>query len=95
MIKVGHAELSKPKTVINASDGVGNWTIGEHGSLQVVFRKLLFNGARQNFADLHVTGTVLANGVNLQAQWQIEVVDLTGVVIVDLGAATSQGVRIS
>ena len=81
--------------VINASDGVGNWVVAEHGAVQVVFRKMLFNESRQNFGDLHVTGTVQINAASLQAQWHIEVVSTVGVVIADLGPATSQGARLS
>jgi len=81
--------------VLNASDGVGNWAVAEHGDFRVVFRKMLFNGSRENFGDLHVTGTVQIDGANLQAQWHIEVVDPAGVVIADLGPATSQGARLN
>lgn len=81
--------------VLNASDGAGNWAVTEHGGIQVVFRKMLFNGSRENFGDLHVTGTAQTDGTNLQAQWHIEVVSPTGVVIADLGPATSQGTRLA
>ncbi len=81
--------------VLNASDGVGNWAVAERGEFRVVFRKMLFNGSRENFGDLHVTGTVQIDGANLQGQWHIEVVNPAGVIIADLGPATSQGVRLN
>jgi len=80
---------------LNASDGVGNWAVAEHGAVQVVFRKMLFNGSRDNFGDLHVTGTAQISGANLQAEWHIAVVNPAGVVIADLGPATSQGTRLN
>jgi hypothetical protein len=81
--------------VLNASDGVGNWAVAPHGDVRVVFRKMLFNGSRENFGDLHVTGTVRTEGAGLQAEWHIEVVNPAGVVLVDLGPATSQGSRLT
>ena len=81
--------------VINASDGVGNWAVAEQRGFQVVFRKMLFNGSGVNFGDLLVTGVVQTDGANLRAQWHIEVLTPAGVVIVDLGPATSQGTRLS
>jgi hypothetical protein len=80
-------------TVVNAADGVGNWDVGK-GAIQVVFRKMMFNGSRQNFGDLHVTGTLRSNGTKLLAEWHIEVVDRFDKVLADLGHATSEGTRI-
>jgi hypothetical protein len=62
----------------------------------VHFRKLLFDSASMNFGDLHVTGTLTVGDGNLAADWHIEAVDAsTGVVLTDLGAATSTGTRLS
>lgn len=82
--------------VLNAADGVGNWTRVGNGVIQVVFRKLLFDGSRQNFGDLHVMGTLRSDGAKLLAEWHIEVVNLLGTVLADLDVprATSQGTRI-
>jgi len=80
--------------VVNGADGVGSWTRAGHRSIDVVFRKLLFNGSRVNFGDLHVTGTVTTNGDKLQANWHIMVVDPTDKVLLDFGQATSEGVRL-
>jgi hypothetical protein len=44
--------------VVNAADGVGNRARVGNGAVQVVFRKMLFDGSLQNFRDLHVTGTL-------------------------------------
>lgn len=81
--------------VVNASDGFGNWVRAKHGQVQAVFRKMLFNGSRQNFADLLVSGTLRTDEGKLYAEWQIQVVDLQGAVAVDFGPATSEGVRLS
>ena len=80
---------------LNASDGVGNWAVAEHGAIGVVFRKMLFNGSREYYGDLHVTGMVHIDGANLQAKWHIEVLNPAGVIISDLGPATSQGARLN
>ncbi|MEO6759894.1 MAG: hypothetical protein ABIO24_10615, partial [Saprospiraceae bacterium] len=61
--------------VLNASDGAGNWERSGH-DINVVFRKMLFDGSRQNFADLKVTGVVTVTGGVLKAEWQVNVVDL-------------------
>jgi hypothetical protein len=82
--------------VINASDGMGNWSRGSRGTYDIVFRKLLFNGQRQNFGDLKVTGSATVNGAILKVDWLIQVVDpTTGNVIAPLGPATSGGTRIA
>lgn len=81
--------------LINASDGVGTWKQTQHGNeVQAVFRKLLFDGSRQNFGDLLVNGTVRIVGNKLKADWSIQAVDLSDNVLVDFGPASSQGSRI-
>ena len=62
-----------PNDIVNASDGVGTWDRVHNGVAKVAFRKMLFNGARQNFGDLHVTGTVTSNGTHLHGDWYIEI----------------------
>ena len=81
--------------VVNAADGVGSWVRTRNGGIQVVFRKLLFDGSHQNFGDLHVTGTLQIHASSqLSADWHIQAVDLLDKVLVDLGPATSKGGRI-
>jgi len=80
-------------SVLNASDGAGNWERSGR-NMNVVFRKMLFDGSRLNFADLKVTGVVTVTGGVFQADWQINVVDLDDRVIVPFGPATSRGTRI-
>ena len=82
-------------SVLNASDGVGTWKRMRHGDgTDVTFRKLLFDGSRQNFGDLLVNGTVKTSRDQLTAEWHIQVVDLSDQVLADLGSATSAGSRI-
>lgn len=81
--------------LVNASDGQGNWTRSKRGRIQVVFRKMLFDGSRRNFGDLYVSGVVLVDEDRIHASWQVQVVDLEGGVILDFGPATSEGVRLS
>jgi hypothetical protein len=83
-----------PNDVVNASDGVGNWERVRNGVIQVTFRKMLFNGSRVNFGDLHVTGTAQSDGTNLHAVWHIEILGLDGTLLATLGDATSQGTRL-
>jgi hypothetical protein len=80
-------------SVMNASDGFGNWKRIDNGKIEVVFRKLLFNGARQNFGDLRATGTLTSNGVQLLGDWIVEIILPTHVV--PLGPATSVGRRLA
>ncbi len=81
--------------VLNAADGVGSWECGDQGVIQVAFRKMLFDGSRQNIGDLHVTGTLRSDGAKLHADWYIiEVVDLRDNVLVPFPQATSEGTRI-
>ena len=83
-----------PNDMVNAADGVGNWERVRNGVIQVAFRKMLFNGARLNFGDLHVTGTAQSDGTNLHAVWHIEILGLDGTLLATLGDATSQGTRL-
>ena len=55
--------------VVNAADGVGIWERVRNGVIQAVFRKMLFDGSRQNFGDLHVTGTLRSDGAKLFRDW--------------------------
>ena len=80
--------------VVNASDGQGNWERIGNGRIQATFRKMLFDGARENFGDLRVVGTLQRNGARLVADWQIEVVDAQDNLLANLGTATSEGYRI-
>ncbi len=84
-----------PNDIVNASDGVGTWDRVHNGVAKVAFRKMLFNGARQNFGDLHVTGTVTSTGARLHGDWYIEIRDPSGKTLVVLGNATSDGSRLS
>ncbi|MEO8129187.1 MAG: hypothetical protein ABJF23_07815 [Bryobacteraceae bacterium] len=81
-------------SVLNASDGAGNWERSGQ-DMTVVFRKMLFDGSRRNFADLKVSGVVRVSGGAFQAQWQINVVDLEDRLILPFGPATSNGKRIA
>jgi hypothetical protein len=80
--------------VVNAADGTGSWERMGQGVIKVVFRKMMFDGSRQNFGDLHVTGTLTSNGAKLHADWHIIVVNLLDKLLVDFGPATSDGTRI-
>jgi hypothetical protein len=81
--------------VLNASDGMGNWTRVSKGVAQVVFRKLLFDGSRHNVADLLVTGEWKSNGKNLSGIAHIVVIDnATNNILFDFGQASSEGIRL-
>ena len=81
--------------VLNASDGMGNWTQKSRGVAKVVFRKLLFDGSRNNFADLLVTGEWKSDGKNLNGIAHIVVIDnTTNSLLVDFGKSTSEGIRL-
>lgn len=83
-------------SVVNGSDGIGNWWRSRAGVVKVRFRKLLFDGGNVNFGDLHVTGVLTVNEGKLAADWHIEAVDAnSGTVLTDFGAATSEGIRLS
>lgn len=79
---------------VSASDGLGTWERVGPRKLSVVFRKLLFDGARNYIGDLKVTGTVQSDGTKLFAEWHIVAVDVNDRLLVDLGPATSEGTRI-
>lgn len=80
---------------LNASDGMGNWTRVSRGVARLVFRKLLFDGSRNNFADLLVTGEWKSDGKNLTGTAHIVVVDsASNKLLVDFGEATSEGIRL-
>lgn len=81
-------------SVLNASDGMGNWERSDHNQIGVRFHKMLFDGSRRNFGDLRVVGTVRLAGTVLSADWQIDVVDTSGQLIAPLGGATSVGARL-
>lgn len=82
--------------VANASDGVGNWERVANGVIKVVFRKMMFDAAtRENFGDLHVTGTPQSDGTTLICNnWHVEIVDPLGKVLADFGTVTSRGIRL-
>ena len=80
--------------VVNGSDGAGNWERSGNDVVRIVFRKLLFNGARTHFGYLHVTGIARSDGQRMTADWHIKVLDLADLVLMDFGAATSEGTRI-
>ena len=82
--------------VANGSDGFGSWSRVAPGMAKAAFRKIMFDAATgQNFGDLHVTGTLMSDGVTLTGQWHVEIVDPAGNILVDLGPVTSVGVRMS
>jgi hypothetical protein len=80
--------------VMYASDGMGSWKRVRRGVVEVVFRKMLFDFARQNFADLRAIGTLTSNGVTLDGVWKVELVS-GDTVLGLLGDATSHGRRMS
>lgn len=82
-----------PKAV-KASDGQGNWERRRSGEIEVVFRKLLFNGEGVNFGDLKVTGTLQISGLKLKGEWLVTAVDPNDKLLVSLGPATSEGTLI-
>jgi hypothetical protein len=80
--------------VVNASDGVGHWKRVRDNCYQAIFRKLLFDGSKENFGDLLVTGSIEVHHGALSATWHIEAVNTSGDVLSDFGPGTSEGVRI-
>ena len=78
--------------VLNASDGFGNWKRTGRGVIEVVFRKMLFDGSRVNFGDLRAKGKLTSNGLILHGDWVVEVVLPDR--IIPMGPATSQGRRL-
>ena len=65
-----------------------------NGVAKVAFRKMMFNGARQNFGDLHVTGTVTSNGTHLHGDWYIEIRDPNGKTLVVFGESVPPGLTV-
>jgi hypothetical protein len=79
---------------ISGADGKGNWRRTGKGEAEIVFRKLLFDGSRQNFGDLYVTGTARSDGSTISFDARVRVVDTSDNVLVDFGMSSSQGTRI-
>lgn len=79
---------------IKASDGMGTWELVSTGKITIVFRKLLFDGAGNYFADLKVGGTVQSDGTKIFADWLISAVDVNDKLLAPFGPATSEGTRI-
>jgi hypothetical protein len=91
--------LSDPQwSMVNASDGLGNWEGVGNRVVQLVFRKLLFDGrSGLNFGDLLVSGTYNSDGQTLSGKAHVRVVapfDETNV-LADFGIAGSIGGRIA
>ena len=83
-------------SVLNASDGFGNWERLGKGHIRAWFRKLLFDGSRNNIGDLRASGELHSDGRNIWSnQWTVEIVDPAGNVLVPLGTATSRGVKLT
>jgi hypothetical protein len=80
--------------VVNAADGFGNFARVSKGAIRVVFRKMLYNGARECFGYLKATGTLRSNGENLLGDWDVNILDWNGKLLVPLGPATTTGKRI-
>ena len=80
--------------VVNGADGVGSWEPVQNGVAKVVFRKMLFDGARRNFGDFLAVGTLYSDGAAIRADWHVSVLSPEGILIVDLGPAISNGSRI-
>jgi len=55
---------------------------------------MLFNGARECFGYLGVTGTLRSDGDNLLGDWDVNVLDWGDKLLAPLGPATSTGKRI-
>ena len=81
-------------SAVNAADGIGDWEPLRNGAFRIVFRKMLFDGSRQNFGDLHVTGQLRIGRGKLAANWHIEVLNPAGDLLVDLSEATSESIRL-
>ena len=66
----------------------------ETAHFELFFARCCFDGSRQNFGDLHVTGQLRIGRGKLAANWHIEVLNPAGDLLVDFGEATSQGIRL-
>ena len=84
----------KLPNVVNGTDGQGNFERVGKGAIRVVFRKMLFNGARECFGYLRATGTLRSDGDNLLGDWDVNVLDWDDKLLAPLGPATSTGKRI-
>lgn len=81
-------------SAVKGSNGMGNWQRIAPGRISMSFRKMLFNGQGFYFGDLKATGTLSTDKDILYADWQIAVYNVNDVLILPLGPATSEGVRI-
>ena len=80
---------------VNASDGIGTWRRRGAGDVEVVFRKLLFDGNGVHLGDFRVQGRLRIEDGQLDAQWDsIRIEPLAGGAY-EVGPATSHGVRIA
>lgn len=84
----------KLPNVVNAADGMGSFQRVAKGVIRVVFRKMLFNGARECFGYLQATGTLRSDGDNLLGDWDVNIFDWDGKLLAPLGPATTTGKRI-
>lgn len=85
-------------SMVNASDGLGSWERVANGAVNLVFRKMLFDGnSGRHFGDLVVSGTYFSDGRNLSGSAHVRVVapfdDPS--VLADFGTAASKGIRIA
>jgi len=83
---------------VNGSDGLGSWERIGNGVVQLVFRKMLFDGnTGAHFGDLLVTGKYFSDGRNLSGTANIKVVGPfdDNTLLVDFGFAGSRGFRIA
>lgn len=76
---------------VNASDGLGNWRRVFPGQYDVVFRKLLFDGAGVHFGDFRVQGRVTIEGGQFSAEWESIRIETLAHGTFELGPATSFG----
>src|SRR5690242_19283067 len=89
---VDFSSLGLP-SVVNASDGLGNWTLTRESYASSVSQVNVWR-IPPKFGDLHVTGTIRIDDQKLHADWHIQVVDIDGNVILDFGDATSESTRL-
>jgi hypothetical protein len=97
-VNFGPLGLTDPKwSALNAADGIGSWERTGNGVVQLVFRKLLFDGnTGVNFGDLLVSGTYYSDGKTLTGKAHVRVVDPfnVNVILADFGFPGSTGGRI-
>jgi len=98
-VDFGPLGLTAPMwSMVSAADGVGSWERVANGVVNLVFRKMLFDGTTGNhFGDLLVTGTYHSDGRTLSGTGHIRVVGTfeDPTVLVDFGYASSSGIRIA